>query len=127
MTTRKTKPAKRPPGRPVLDVWPVRVTLRLSDLATARTLGDGEASKGLRRALELAERQILDEWTQFELVAQIVWARGAHAGRAKRAEDWTSTSWTLQGVALFAQSEVVQDAAAMLSKIADRLAEDAPR
>lgn len=48
---------KRPPGRPAELENPTRLTVRLSEtqLAKAKTLGNGEPSVGVRLALDLAK------------------------------------------------------------------------
>lgn len=53
-----TEPTKRPVGRPVTATEPRKprqVMLSEASAATARRLGDGNLSEGVRKALELGE------------------------------------------------------------------------
>jgi hypothetical protein len=107
--------SKRGPGRPRLDVWPVKVTLRLEDLQTARALGDDEASRGLRRALQIA-RDLGSERERMERIAGIIWQRGT---RFDRRVDWRSVGDILHGVSMAFESVDVIEDAAFLSNLAE--------
>lgn len=57
-----TAPDRRPVGRPSTLPATQRMTVNLTadQIATARSLGNGNASAGVRRALELAESRDVD-------------------------------------------------------------------
>lgn len=107
------KAQKNPVGRPRLGVHAVRVTLTLDDLQIARVLGEGETSRGLRRALEVA-RDALFEMERVEAAAVTVWPRDDGVSAAR----WRRVAEVLHGASLVLATEEARKTASWLGEVA---------